>query len=42
VTLFSTWGMALVVLGLLDHRMLVQSMRPIPETEPGASPEVMG
>ena len=42
VTLFSTWGIALVVLGLLDHRMLVQSMRPIPETEPGASPEVVG
>jgi hypothetical protein len=42
VTLFSTWGTALIVLGLLDHRMLVQSMRPIPETEPGASPQVMG
>ncbi len=42
VTLFSTWGLALVVLGLLDHRMLVQIMRPIPESEPGATPGVMG
>jgi hypothetical protein len=42
VTLFSTWGLALVVLGLLDHRMLAQSMRPIPDSDPDATPEVMG
>lgn len=40
VTLFSTWGVALVVLGLLDHRMLVSTLRPIPDTEPEATPEI--
>ncbi len=42
VTLFSTWGMALIMLGLLDHRMLVRSMRPIPDTEPDTAPGVPG
>lgn len=39
VTLFGSWGMALLVLSLLDHWILATTMRPLPQPEPEAAPE---
>ncbi|GEN08473.1 hypothetical protein SAMN05443572_10698 [Myxococcus fulvus] len=40
ITVQAAWGLMLVVLSLLDHRLLVRTLRPAPVDETPARPEV--